>query len=1148
MEKFNILQSVNWQKIMRISLIQFLSLFLIISFSYANNTNAQAILNTEVSVSLENVSLKDAIKNIQNQTQVQFVYSSRIKLKDKVSFYAHKEKLSLVLSRLLGPSNITYRVINDQIVLVAEKETKKIGVVPSISPTIDFNQPLVPVFVITGTITDSKNLPLIGASVVLEGSNKGTITDADGNFRLELDDADKMGNLVVSFVGYERQVVAIGGRTSVNVTLQESNTLNEVVVTALGITKESKKLGYAVTTVGGDQLDKARETNVANSLSGRVAGLKVAGTNSGPGGTVKLLLRGLPSMNGSGSPLFVINGIPMDNTQRGSSGEWGGADNGDGIGNLNPDDIETMTVLKGQSASALYGSRASNGVILITTKTGKKGDFSVEYNMNAMMDKAVDNTDFQYEYGQGVGGLKPTTANAAQQSGRMSWGAKLDGSQVIQFDGKTYPYSAVKDNIKNFYQTGPSLTNTVAIAKGGNNGSFRLSFSNLDNKSIVRNSGLKRNTINLNVDQNITDRLSLKFVANYVDEQSKNRAQLSDGPMNANNGQFLATNIDQNILNPGYDPATGNEIQFSDDEYVTNPWFVVNQYVNNLGRKRLISSGSLKYNVTDWLYAQARVGYDLAHDRLFKVTPTGTAFSTGRRGGLDDLANTERYELNADALIGATHKITTDLSFDAAIGANLRKNQEERIKIGGGPFILPYLYSFNNVQNFNRDYGFSKTQVNSAYYTFDLAYKNFLTLGTTGRYDAYSTLPINNNKIFVPSVSGSFIFSELTNIKNLSFGKLRASYATTSNELTQAYQTAVYYGLGNNFNGIPTGSFSTSLPSGLLKPFTTSEIEVGTELKFFNNRLGFDVAFFTKKTNNEIMGASFSIATGYTSGYIPNGSTKNTGLELQISGSPIKNKDFSWVSTFNLTSVKNKVLETDADGNNVNLGSNRATLGNAITAYVKGYAGPQILAYDYKRSASGQIVVDASGYPMRGDLIKMGSVLPTLYGGWNNELNYKSLSFSFLVDYNFGNKVLSATSYYSIFRGLNKMTLTGRDGITTGVTEGGATNTVKADAQGYYRSLAQQVTSVHVLDGDFIKLRQIALGYSLPQNVVNKLAIFSSVQVSLVGRNLLILMKKTDNIDPESTFSSNVRYYGIEGTSLPSTRTIGINLNVKFKK
>jgi hypothetical protein len=315
------------------------------------------------------------------------------------------------------------------------------------------------------------------------------------------------------------------------------------------------------------------------------------------------------------------------------------------------------------------------------------------------------------------------------------------------------------------------------------------------------------------------------------------------------------------------------------------------------------------------------------------------------------------------------------------------------------------------------------------------------------------------------------------------------------------------------------------------------------------NRLNIDIAYFTKKTENEIMNATFSIATGYTSGYIPNGQTQNKGLELQIIGSPVKTKDFSWTVTLNATSVKNVVLKTDATGGNVNQGQNRATLGNAITAYVKGMAGPQIMAYDYKRDSKGEIVVDASGYPLRGDsLLAWGSVLPKNYGGLNNEIYFKGLTFSFLIDYNYGNKILSATSYYSIFRGLNKMTLEGRDGITKGVTESGATNTKVADAQGYYKALAQNVTATHILDGDFIKLRQVTLGYSLPTSVVNKLVLFRSAQISFVARNLWTIMKKSDNIDPESQFGSDVKYYGIEGTSLPSTRTYGVNLNLKFKK
>ncbi len=1003
---------------------------------------------------------------------------------------------------------------------------------------------------LSGSVKDSKSAGgLPSVTIKVKGKNIQTVTNSDGTFALTV----PTGNIAVDVtsIGYTTKSIAVAGDNQfLNIDLDQSTSaMEEVVVTALGITKESKKLGYAVTTVNGDLLNKARENNVGNSLSGRVAGLKVSGTSSGPGGTVKLFLRGNPSLNGTGQPLFVINGVPMDNSQRGSAGEWGGADAGDGIGNLNPDDIETMTVLKGQSASALYGARATNGVILITTKTAKKGEFSVDYNMNYMVEKAIDNTDYQYVYGQGSGGIKPVTAAGAQQNARMSWGAKLDGSSVIQFDGKSYPYSAVKDNVKNFYRAAPSITNSVALSKGGADGSFRLSMSTLNGDAIIRNSGLSRNTVNLNVTQNITSKLTADVVVNYIDQLVKNAPYLSDGPLNANNGLFLANNIDQKTLAPGYDPATGFESQFSDDEFVSNPWFVVNQLRNDVGRKRFITSAKLKYNISSWLYAQGRVGYDLANDRSFSVTPWGTAYSQGRAGGLNGIGKSERSELNVDALIGGNRKLFSDLNLDFAVGANLLKRQNEGVSTGGGPFVLPYLYSPSNVLNFNRSYGFGKSQVHSAYYTMDFSYKNFLTIGTTGRYDAYSTLPDGNNTIFVPSVTASFIFSELVKINNLSFGKLRASYAQTSNELIEPYQTQLYYTLGNAYNGIPVGSSPTNLPSGLLKPFVTTELEIGTDLKMFDNRLSIDVAYFTKKSKNEIMPASFSIATGFNSGFIPTGSLQNKGLELQLSAKAIQNKNFSWTPSFNLTSVSNKVLSTDPNGNNLQLGFNRATLGNAFTAYVVGQSGPQIMAFDYKYD-KGNIVVDGSGFPVRGDLVPMGSVLPTLFGGLNNEFVFKNLiTFSFLVDYNYGNNILSATSFYSLRRGLNQQTLVGREGgIKTGVTEGGAANTVTATAEGYYRAMAQNVTKVHVLDGDFIKLRQVVLGISIPKNIVQKLKIFESMQLSFVARNLLILMKKSDNIDPEATFGSTIRYTGIEGTSLPTTRSYGLNLNVRFKK
>lgn len=1006
---------------------------------------------------------------------------------------------------------------------------------------------------ITGKVSNqADNSGIVAASVKVKGRPIGTTTNADGFFSLQIPTGAV--TLEITSAGFSRREIEVAAdQSEINTALVESSEqLSEVVVTALGITKEQRKLGYSVTTVDGDQLNRAREVNVANSLSGRVAGLKVTGSNGGPGGTSKVLLRGMASMNSPGSPLYVINGIPIDNTQRGSSGEWGGSDNGDGIGNLNPDDIETMTVLKGQSASALYGSRASNGVIVITTKSGKRNTSSVEYNTNFMADRAIDFTDFQYQYGQGTQGSKPTDALSARNSNRQSWGSQLDGSDVIGFDGKTYKYSPYKDNIETFYRTGTSFTNTLAFSAGNENGSFRLSASNLDNKSIVRNSGLIRKTFNFSAEQKITSKLTASLVANYIDEKSDARPQLSDGPMNPNNFQFLATNVNNEIFKPGFDPVTGFETQFSDDEYVTNPWFVVNQYVNDLSRKRLITIGSLKYDFADWLYAQARIGYDASNDRLLQVEPWGTAYTQDKHGNLQNQAALQYLELNVDGLVGVNRNITENLGLSAIVGANLRKNQYEKNAVGGGYFLIPYLYTLSNVKNPRTNpgdnYAFTKKEVHSAYYNVDFSWKNYLTLSTSGRYDAYSTLPTSDNSIFTPSVSAALIFSELANINSLNFGKLRLSYAQTSGEPGNPYQTALYYGLQSPLLGIPLGNFPTDLPNLFLKPFTVSEYEVGTELRFLNNRLNFDIAYYVKKTKNEIMPASYSPATGATSGVVGTGSTENKGLELQITATPLKSRDFNWVSTFNFTTVKNQVLETDADGKNQNLGQNRGTLGNAVTSYVKGFAGPQILAYDYARAADGQIIVDAAGLPTRGELIKMGSVLPKVYGGWNNDFTFKKFNLGILFDYNYGNKILSATKYYSLRRGLDKATLEGRGGITTGVLADGTKNTAVASAQDYYTALANQVTSVTVLDGDYIKLRQVTLGYTLGEKAVSALRIFSSINISLVGRNLAVLMKKSDNIDPESNFASNVRYAGIEGTSLPSTRSYGVNVNFKFKK
>ncbi|PSL04937.1 SusC/RagA family TonB-linked outer membrane protein [Cecembia rubra] len=991
--------------------------------------------------------------------------------------------------------------------------------------------------VLSGKVSDPSGEPIPGVNILDKQTNTGTTTDLDGRYSIQVTNST---TLVFSFIGFQTQELVVGNRTELNLTLQEDATaLGEVVVTALGLTKDKERIGYAVTTVGGDQMNLAREPNVANSLTGQVAGLVVRGTNSGPQGTANIVLRGLPSISGTGSPLFVINGVPMDNTQLGSAGQWGGSDNGDGIGNLSPDDIESMTVLKGQAASALYGARASNGVIMITTKGAKRGsDWTLTYNFNLMTEQAMDFTNFQKQYGQGTGGRRPQTATDAQTTGRFAWGERMGGN-VIGFDGNQYPYEPASDNWLDFYRTGTLVTNTLAVSKGiGNDGSFRLSVSDLRSNSIVPNSGMDRLSVNLNVDQNITDKLNISAMVNYLDQKNTNIPFLSDGPRNPNNFLFLAPNIRPSIFSPGFN-ENGREIVFSDDIFVTNPYFITANGINDRGRNRTISALAARYNFTPKTYALFRVGNDVQNDDFFNVEPTGLAYTQEQRGNLGGRGLSTRSETNIDAIFGSEFQITNDLTFDGLLGGTFRNNRFEQVSVGGSRFVIPGLYSPFNVDVFNRGYGFNEREVLSGFYSIGLGYKDFLTLTTTGRYDVYSTLPIGNNSIFSPSVTGAFLFDKFLKVPALDFGKFRASYAVTSGEPFDAYQTQFYFSSANTFNGIAAGSSPLTLPNLFLKPFTTDEIEVGFDLVFFKNRLSLDVAYFTKTTNNEIMPATTSISSGFSSAVVATGSVNNRGLELMVSGTPIQTGNFTWRSTLNFTNVRNEVLNTNLENTPINLGQTRQMLGNAVTAFVPGLPGPQIRAFDYQRDANGNIVVNADGLPVRGELKNWGSVLPTHYGGWNNEFNYKGIGFSFLVDYNFGNKVLSATEFNAYFRGLHQNTLVGREG---GVTTGEFT----APAERYYQALVQNITSTSVVDGDFIKLRQLTLGYTFPASVFNSVPVFKGLTASIVARNLAILWRKAENIDPEAQFGSNIGFFGIEGTALPPTRSIGFNLNFKL--
>lgn len=937
-----------------------------------------------------------------------------------------------------------------------------------------------------------------------------------------------------------------GGLTGKKVHPLQHN-LDEVMVTALNIPKEERKIGYAIAVIEGASLTKARESNLIAALEGQVAGLNVSGVNGGPSSSARVLLRGAASMS-AGSPLFVVNGVPVDNTQRGSANEYGGADYGDGVSNINPDDVETITVLKGSAASALYGARAANGVILITIKSAKKNSGTVvEYNTNLSFDKAVNNTGFQYVYGQGTQNLRPRNVAAAVASGIFSWGEKLDGGPVIQFDGNEYPYSAVKDNIKQFYRTAPVFTNTLSLSHGGKRSSVHLSAADLYQESIIRNSNLRRKTINLYSNYELTDRLSIVFNGNYIHEYNKNRSYLSDGPLNSNYGiAALATNIDQAILAPGYNLNTGAEVPWNSDEYKTNPYFTLNRQEDYASRNRFISSAAAKYMFGERMYFQARLGYDLSNDHIQSIIPTGTAFSVNGEGGINALNRSKISELNSDFLLSVNRDIASDLNLDVSAGLNFRKRVAESTNLKGSRFMIPYVYVPDNLVTVNNNYLFSKVITESAYYTADLNYRKRLNLSLTGRYDVYSTLPENSRGIFVPGISGSFVFSDLLKSNWLDYGKLRAGFAKTSGEPVQPYTTKTYYYTTSDVNGVPLGNFSRDLPNYNLKPFTLNEFEAGINLKLFNNRLFFDFTWFHRVTNNEIVNAKQSVTTGFNSAYVNLGKTKNEGVEIMLQANVLDGSRLKWKTGFNISQVNNRLLAIDGTSKYTLTGTYRPL--NAYTALVVGKPVTQIMAYDYLRDGNGNTIIGTDGIPARGELKAMGNTLPDVYGGFSNQFYYKNFNFSMLVDFKFGNRILSATENYSYVFGLNKATLEGREtGITAaGLHADGTVNTINVPSYLYYPQLATNISSLSVLNGSFIKLRQVTLGYTFGSSFLKRTP-FSTVTVDLVARNLLTLLKYTKNIDPESEFSSSLAYAGIEGASFPAIRSYGININFKLQ-
>jgi TonB-linked SusC/RagA family outer membrane protein len=999
---------------------------------------------------------------------------------------------------------------------------------------------------VQGTVVDQEGEALIGVNVIEMGTNKGTITDLDGNYSLTVSEGAR---LQYSLVGYETTIIEVGNQSTIDVTLGEGVQLSEIVVTALGVRKSQKSLTYSVTEIQPDGFAEAREMNVANSLAGRVAGVNVASTATGAGGSTRVVIRGNNSLSGANQPLYVVDGVPIDNTNLGSAGEWGGADGGDGISSINPDDIESISVLKGTTAAALYGYRSANGVILITTKSGaKRKGIGVEFNTQVRAESLIDLLDFQREYGHGRRGLKPGTQAEAFDQGLFAYGGRLDGSNVVQFDGVSRPYSDVGDNISRFYRTGMTYINTLTLTGGTDRTNFRFSGSNLDNGDVVPNSDLTRRNFTLRVNSQLSERFSATASAMYINEAATNRPRLSDSPGNANYSAWslpATINVEDlrgNPDKPGANP-NGTELQFNNNVFVTNPYWAAYQFENDNRKDRIIGNVELRYEILDGLYARGKLGLDRFTNRVRSLEPYGTAY---RPFGQISETMREIQELNTELLLGYDRNIGSNISISLLAGGNQQRNFDEVLGGSGSNFNVPFLHAIGNTANRSVTYGFGEWQVNSLFGSAEIGLINAIYLSGTYRNDWFSQLtsPVGggeNNQGYY-SAGLSAVISDLIALpREIDFLKLRTSYATGSGPGVAAnpYQLNLTYNIfGQGHLGRPLGGITNnSIPNPALVPLLTKEFEAGIDLRMFTGRVGLDFTYYNRSTERDIISAAVSPTSGFDSKIVNIGEMSNRGVEFLFTATPVKTREFSWDFLFNFAHNENLVvslLDPENDSEAIRAGQSRTL--NGFIEHVEGLPYSQIAGFTYARDANGNIMTDDNGLPMQGEFTHFGTgVAPTMMG-IGSTLRYKNVSLNFLIDMRMGAKIYSATNAFAYTRGLHQNTLVGR--------ETGIGLVAPANVEDYYQRIASNITEQFVYDADFGKLRQVVLAYDVPASTIARLPI-TGLTVSVAARNLALLWSKAENIDPESTYNVG-NAQGLEMFGVPSTRTIQFNLGVRF--
>jgi len=1135
--------------IMQLRLAFFIVLTTSIQLFSAPPVKSQAIDKVEIKLELKNESLVNAFQKIEKQSQFQFMYRyADVKDIKKLELSADKMSVADILKELLSNTSLDFKQVDNRIMIVnnlkggSDANNVKLND-NAASNLLDM--------VVKGQVKDDKGETLPGVSVMVKGSANGTSTDINGNYSINVPDN---ATLVFTYIGYVTQEVVVSNRSMINVTLAASATsLSEVVVTALGIEREAKSLTYSTQGVSAKELSETRSLNVVNSLQGKVAGMTIESAGTGLGSPSRVLLRGNRSLTGSSGPLYVIDGVQMTTA----------------ISNISPDNIESINVLKGPNAAALYGSAAQNGAIIIETKKGKKGVVQVSLNETFIAGSPIHYLDPQNVYGQGVGGVYNATSEE-------SWGPKMTGQMVNHWSnapgkkGTQYAFLPQPDNFKDVFQTSQYLTHNLNASVGSEITQTAFSYTREEAKGLVENNELRRHNASIRVISQLRKWLTLDTKLNYIRNEIDNQSGTGD---NAGNNPYmniyrLPRNIAiQDLKQFEYtDPLTGKNKQnfWSPGSTIgRNPFWILNRVLNYQTSDRLLAMGSLTINFTDKLKVMARTSYDGGSNTLERK-----AWEDSYGGGGDNFG---RYNgqiggpsgvWNSDAIVTYNDQITKSLNVSGIVGANLRKQD------GSGSIststqaglTIPNFFSSGNTSLVTGSFDPStQMESQSLYFSGNLGWKNVLYLDVTGRNDWSSTLPAASRSYFYPSIGLSGVISDMIPSlpSAISYAKVRASWAKVGNSADPYLlsRSALFNGSGGNNGFITLGGV---LPNKDLRPETTESFELGLDLRFFQGRLGLDLTAYKTNTFDQLFTISLPSGSGAASFFTNGGDVENKGIEAVISATPVQTKrGFIWDLSTNFAKNRNWVNKISDDRPSIIVGGD-----SYMYEYVvkQGAEYGDIYTRGYQRDAQGRVIVGANGIPLftAGKTVKAANFNPDWMGAISNTLTYKNISFGFLIEHRQGGSLVSATDGLLYGEGSAKETLAGREGglifgqnffnNETAVKSDGSPNTTAITAEAFWKTVGGRNTPIgeaFVMDATNTRLREASIGLTLPKSMLAKLPFVSNAKLSLVGRNLFFLYKK-GNWDPEILSSTNTAAAGGQIYLPPTERTFGLNLKLDF--